>query len=151
MGILGIGNEVKAAGEGIASAADGLGGLFKGIRTAITGIDPDKAAEIERIVTQAEASALAIQGELNRLDAASDSLFKGGWRPMIGWICAVSLGLYYVLRILVGLTLWVKLAWTAQTLPPMPEVGIGDIIGLTGTLLGMSGLRTIDKKAALSG
>ena len=35
-----------AIGETVKGIADGIGSLAKGIRTAITGTDPDKAAEL---------------------------------------------------------------------------------------------------------
>jgi uncharacterized membrane protein len=31
------------------------------------------------------------QLEVNKAEAASGSLFKGGWRPAIGWICGLAL------------------------------------------------------------
>ena len=33
------------------------------------------------------------QLEVNKVEAASKSLFVAGWRPCIGWVCA--LGLFY--------------------------------------------------------
>ena len=31
------------------------------------------------------------QIEINKAEAASGSIFKGGWRPFIGWVCGVAL------------------------------------------------------------
>jgi hypothetical protein len=31
------------------------------------------------------------QIEVNKAEAASGSLFKGGWRPFIGWVCGIAL------------------------------------------------------------
>ena len=39
---------------------------------------------------QANSIALA-QIEVNKMEAASGSIFKGGWRPFIGWVCGISL------------------------------------------------------------
>ena len=33
------------------------------------------------------------QAEINKVEAASSSLFVAGWRPAVGWICAA--GLFY--------------------------------------------------------
>ena len=30
------------------------------------------------------------QIELNKVEAQSGSLFKGGWRPAVGWTCAIA-------------------------------------------------------------
>lgn len=78
-------------------------------------------------------------------------LFVAGWRPAIGWVCATALAVYYIPRFLVGTLVWAVAAWGQPTLPPMPEMGIGDILGLVGSLLGMSWLRTVEKKAGVAG
>ena len=83
-------------------------------------------------------------------EAAGSSLFATGWRPAIGWVCAVALAAYYIPRFVVGTVLWVVAAWGQPVLPPMPEMGIGDILGLVGSLLGMSWLRTAEKKAGVA-
>jgi hypothetical protein len=49
-----------------------------------------------------------------------------------------------------GMAMWVRLAWSADVLPTMPDMGIQDIIGLIMALLGMSGLRTYEKKEGVS-
>ena len=38
---------------------------------------------------QANSIALA-QIEVNKMEAASGSIFKGGWRPFIGWVCGIA-------------------------------------------------------------
>ena len=156
-----IGGGVKEAGEGIKTAAEGVTGLFNGIRTSITGVDAASKARIEEALAQAEAymgaAFLDVQGKLNGIDAASGSMFQAGWRPAIGWVCALALALYYPTRIITGMGIWVIQSYTAMeafkptvdmpwvTLPYMPEVGISDILGLVATLLGSSMLRTYEK------
>src|SRR5210317_593281 len=46
---------------------------------------------------QANEIALA-QIEVNKAEAASGSLFKGGWRPFIGWICGVAFAYHFLLQ-----------------------------------------------------
>lgn len=36
------------------------------------------------------------QMEVNKTEAASDGLYKGGWRPAIGYICALALFYNYI-------------------------------------------------------
>lgn len=161
-----LGSEVKEAGEGIKTAAEGVGGLFTTLRTAITGVDPVVRAQIEKILAESEAKLTEgfqnIMGQLNLADAQSGSWFNSGWRPAIGWTCALALALYYPTRIITGMTIWVIQSYQAMqafaptttapwvVLPPMPEVGIGDIIGLVFTLLGNAGLRTIEKSKGVA-
>jgi hypothetical protein len=138
-----IGGGVKDAGDGIKTALDGAGGFLKDIRTAVTGKDP----ELDAKLLAAQEKIDAAQAEINKVEAGSSTFFVAGWRPAIGWVCAVSLALYYPLRVIIGMVMWVRMAWGMDTLPPMPEVGIADVLGLVMSLLGLSGLRTIEKKS----
>jgi hypothetical protein len=50
-----------------------------------------KNALAHEIATMAERQAhesVMAQIEVNKAEAASASLFKGGWRPAVGWVCA---------------------------------------------------------------
>lgn len=38
------------------------------------------------------------QTDINKVEAASTSLFVAGWRPYIGWVCGTGLGIDCVLR-----------------------------------------------------
>jgi len=157
-----IGGGVKEAGEGIKSASEGVSGIFTSIRTAITGVDPVVAAQVEKALAEGEIAIakqfMDIQGKLNLVDAGSGSMFQSGWRPAIGWVCAWAMALYYPTRIITGMLIWVLQSYRAMqafvptnampwvTLPPMPEVGMSDILGLVATLLGSSLMRSYDKK-----
>ena len=90
------------------------------------------------------------QIEVNKTEAASGSLFNGGWRPAIGWTCAVSLFCYYVPYVLAATVLWaIQVIQTGQ-LVNRPDLGIADLLGLVAALLGMSTLRTVDKLKGLA-
>ena len=67
------------------------------------------------------------QIEINKIEAASDSLFVAGWRPFCGWAC--SFGLAYNVVISPFLDIWFV----------MPEI---DPALLYPVLLGMLGLST---------
>ena len=53
--------------------------------------DKDQKAKLaHEIATMSEKHAQQIalaQIEVNKAEAASGSLFKGGWRPAVGWVC----------------------------------------------------------------
>ena len=36
------------------------------------------------------------QVELDKLEAASPSLFKSGWRPFVGWVCGIGLAVQFL-------------------------------------------------------
>ena len=43
--------------------------------------------------------ALLGQLEINKAEAQSGSIFKGGWRPAVGWVCAIALFLVDIDRV----------------------------------------------------
>lgn len=160
------GEGIKAAGDGVKTALDGVGGVFTSIRTALTGVDPVVKAQIEKVLAESEARLAEafqdIMGKLNLADAQSGSWFNSGWRPALGWVCVIAMALYYPARIVTGMAIWVvqsiyaiqafvpttNMPWV--TLPPVPEVGISDILGLVGTMLGSSILRTVEKHGGVA-
>lgn len=135
--------DVSGIGE-VASAAKSILGMFFADKTE---------EEKEKIA----ATFALMQGQLdvNKVEAASPSTFVAGWRPYIGWIAGTALGMVYMPKALVMTIVWTYEAfrivshWNGEAsipaLPPYPDLGVTDLIGLLGTLLGMGTLRTIDK------
>lgn len=80
------------------------------------------------------------QLEVNRAEAATDA-FRGGWRPMVGWVCAAGLGYQYIARPL--------LPWFVAVLgldvPPLPPLDMGDLITILAGMLGLGGLRSWER------
>lgn len=121
---------------------------------------PDKSeqerikAEVEKAKAAGDFSELkamleadAAQIEVNKVEAASPSMFVSGWRPAVGWVCVFALGAYYIPRFALGMSFWCRLAWNSHdALPPMPEMGIAEILGLVATLLGSSAIRMREKQ-----
>lgn len=80
------------------------------------------------------------QLEVNKAEAESGSLFVGGWRPAVGWICAS--GLFYQLM-MAPLFGWVAMnAW--QWLPP-PKLEMDTLLTLLFGMLGLGAYRTVEK------
>ena len=117
---------------------------------------PDRAArekaqaEITTMVASGEIQAMLGQLKINEVEAAHSSVFVAGWRPFIGWVCGVSLGLYYVPMFVIGMALWVWACIQAGGLVPRPELGVAEIIGLVMAMLGLGGLRTLEKFKGVS-
>lgn len=80
------------------------------------------------------------QIQVNNTEAQSQSLFKSGWRPAVGWVCAIALGYEFLGRVLIGYVLGNWLHWT-----PPPTLDMGDLMTLLGGLLGLGTLRTTEK------
>lgn len=80
------------------------------------------------------------QINVNNTEAQSPNLFKSGWRPAVGWICAAALGYEFLGRVLLG---WLLSNWLHWTQPP--TLDMGDLMTLLGGLLGLGTLRTTEK------
>lgn len=124
--------------------------------------DPNKAAEAklkaaemaqrgELAQLDADVKLMLAQVEVNKVEAASESLLKSGWRPAVGWVGAISLGMVYIPKALVLTVFWCIQAYSAiktgaPALPAFPELGVTDLLGLLGSLLGFGVLRQRDKE-----
>lgn len=130
---------------GVKGVFEGIGSLAKDIRSAITGeMSPEKRAEIEAKVLELESLSRQGQLEINRQEAEHPSVFVSGWRPAIGWVCAMSLACYYIPQYGLAAVFWIKLSWAAQEIQPYPATADG-LIELVGGMLGLALWRTIDK------
>jgi len=127
---------------GVGINIDDLGGLFSGVgslakdlREAITGeISPEKKAEIETKLLELEQQSANAQTQINLADAQSGSLFRGGWRPFTGWICALGFGYQFLFYPLF-----------AQVLK-IVSLDASILATLLMGLLGLGGMRSYDKK-----
>jgi hypothetical protein len=109
--------------------------------------------ELQQMMT--EAGLMQGQIDVNKIEAASSSLFVAGWRPWVGWTAGVSLGLAYIPKAIVLCLVWTVQAFTAikgwdghsaLVLQPYPDMALTDIIGLLGSLLGFGAMRSYDKQ-----
>jgi len=112
--------------------------------------DADEKARIaHELATMGEkhAQELALaQIEVNKAEAASGSIFKGGWRPAVGWVCASAFAYHFVLQ---PILLFV-VALTGTQLPTLPEFDMGTLLPVLGGMLGIGGLRTYEKQKRLT-
>lgn len=147
-----------------ALAEGGISGLFKGagefakdVRAAITGKEVLTAEQQAQILAQAQAlesaaqqmemQAAAGQIELNKIDAQSGSLFKGGWRPSLGWCCVFGLCYTFVLRPLLPWVVEVSALVSGHpvVLPAMPPLDTKELMALVMALLGFGGFRMVER------
>jgi|TARA_Y100000033_G_scaffold12253_1_gene11386 hypothetical protein len=112
--------------------------------------DKDQKARLaHEIATMAERhgqEAMLAQLEINKAEAASGSLFKGGWRPAVGWVCAIAFAYHFVLQPL----LIFGLSYAGLDTPPLPEFDVGTLLPVLGGMLGIGTLRTYEKQKGLT-
>lgn len=103
-------------------------------------VEADKAKlELFKLQQSGELSQITGQLEINKVEAASGSLFIGGWRPGSGWICNCGLAYTFLIRPL--------FAWVASIKgwPIPPEIDTDTLMILLGSLLGIGGFRTLER------
>jgi len=153
--------DIKIDGGIIKETLTGIGQFARDLRTAITGkVDPETEAKIQARLAELEAAAQNAQVEVNKVEAAHSSVFVAGWRPMIGWICGISLGVYYIPQALIAACVWAAQCagvlfaaqyFGAAKIPSYPLIfDVQEILGLVGSLLGLGWLRTAEKKAGVA-
>ena len=108
-----------------------------------------KAALAHEIATMSERHAQELakgQLEINKAEAASGSVFKGGWRPFIGWVCGIAFAYHFVLQPLIvfGVTA------AGVDIPELPSFDMGSLMTVMMGMLGLGGLRSYEKKQGLT-
>lgn len=109
----------------------------------------EKARLAHEIATMAEKQAHTIalaQIEVNKAEAASGSLFKGGWRPFIGWTCGVAFAYHFIVQPLLVFII----AVFGIAIPALPSFDMGSLMTVLGGLLGLGSLRTFEKYKGVS-
>ena len=86
------------------------------------------------------------QLEINKAEASSGSLFKGGWRPAVGWISAIAFAYHFVLQPIIIFVLTV----VGVDIPTLPEFEMSTLLTVLGGLLGIGGLRSYEKTKGLT-
>lgn len=113
--------------------------------------DPAQKAEAQLKLLQLEKSGelAALDADLklalaqiavNEEEAKSDSIFKSGWRPAIGWICGSAFAWEFVLR--PALVFGLAAAGKPVTLP---TADMSELMPVLLGMLGLGGFRTFEK------
>ena len=108
-----------------------------------------KNALAHEIATMSErhAQQLAMaQIEVNKAEASSGSVFKGGWRPFIGWVCGFAFAYHFILQpiLLFGIVV------AGVSFPPLPAFDMSQMMPVLLGMLGLGGLRTYEKKTGVT-
>lgn len=113
-----------------------------GIIGAVTGIinriipDPDKRIELQLALEELKARPEFAQIEVNQIEAANPNLFVSGWRPAVGWIGVIGLGMAYVVQ-----------PFLSVILPEanVPQFPLEHMMDLVYAMLGLGAMRSFDK------
>lgn len=115
-------------------------------------IDDLFTTDEERAAAKIKVMELAAKGDLgqlevNKVEAAHTSVFVAGWRPFIGWTCAIAVFMAYVLFPLVETGAFYAFQWYGVEFDAegLPELGLEELMPLMMGMLGLGSLRTFEK------
>ena len=120
-------------------------GVVRGVINDIGGVldrlfpAPAERAEVER--ARHEIARLPALKQIDR--AGQPSLFVTGWRPTIGWVCALALAWAFLVQ---PVALWVITTFGLGA--PVPAMVTDHLLEMVLAMLGIAGLRTFEKTKA---
>ncbi|PKH06498.1 3TM-type holin [Moritella sp. Urea-trap-13] len=121
----------KAFGGVAAEPIDALGSAVDKIFT-----NDEERMQAQAMLDKIAQQPAILQTEINKIEAQHRSLFVAGWRPAIGWVCAIGLAFPFILNPLIE--------WAGGTGPKIP---MDQLMELVVALLGLGTLRTFEKLA----
>jgi hypothetical protein len=127
-------------------ALDPLTAAFEIGSKVIDRVLPDPAqqaaAKLELMKLQQNGELVQITGQMdiNKVEAASNSIFVSGWRPSIGWVCSAGFAVQFVIG---PLAEWG--AALANHPVKFPQMDTGTMMPLLLGMLGLGSLRTVEK------
>jgi len=119
------------------------GSVMEGLDDLFTS-DEEKANATHR-VTELLQKPHNLQAMANIEGAKHSSVFVAGWRPAIGWVCAIGLGYQFLILPFAGL-INAFYALPAE----LPAIASAELTTLVMSLLGLGGLRTYEKAKGLT-
>lgn len=122
-------------GQALASPIEAIGNTLDKLFTS----DEEKA-QANMVLEKLRQHPAELQVELNKIEAGHRSVFVAGWRPAVGWVCAIGVGWAYLGH---PLFLWAAALWAPGLQPPV--IHTDSLFELVLAMLGMAGLRSFEK------
>ena len=102
-----------------------------------------KNALAHQIATMSERHAQELakgQLEVNKAEAASNSLFVAGWRPAVGWVCVLGMASNFVLIPMVNFILAL-----VESTVTVPLIDTSTMMPVLLGMLGLGAMRSAEK------
>jgi len=138
MNLLGVGSIIEAVGK----VADDL--ITTDKERLEMEVEQRKLDLEEKRIDQATDLA---QIEVNKVEAASSSIFVSGWRPAIGWIGVAAMGYQFLAYPLFqwGWKWAQASSWIPAELEPPPVLDADQLWVILSGILGIAGMRSFEK------
>ena len=85
------------------------------------------------------------QIEVNKMEAASSNMFVAGWRPAVGWICALGFLSNFILIPMANFGLAI-----AESNITIPLIDTSTIMPVLMGMLGLGAMRSVEKVQGVS-
>ena len=117
---------IEASGKVVAEVGKAIDSIFT---------SDDERLSHQEIMIKLENAPHEVMGKLSIIEAQHRSIFVAGWRPMVGWICALGIGFAFIGNPLLE----------RYTEGNAVDVPLDMILELVLAMLGMGALRTVEK------
>jgi hypothetical protein len=107
--------------------------------------DKDLKAKLQHELNTELHKANMAQLEVNKVEAAHKNMFVAGWRPFVGWCCASALAYHFILQPILVFVLSLSGYQVA-----LPEFDMSSLMTVLLGMLGLGGMRTIEKVQKVS-
>lgn len=101
-------------------------------------IQAQNEAAIQQL--QLDVQTAQMQADIDKQEAGSNALFIAGWRPFIGWVCGAAFAYHFIMQPLITYIM----AAFGHTFP-LPTFDMQELSTVLMGMLGLGGLRTIEK------
>ena len=127
---------------GIGAIVDSVGKIASDLVTT----DKERL-ELELRAKELDQALDLAQIEVNKAEAAHNSIFVAGWRPAIGWIGAAAMAYQFLLypMMLWCWTYFQGTGWIPKELTPPPVLDADQLWVILSGILGIAGMRSFEK------
>lgn len=112
--------------------------------------DPAKRAEAQlellKLQQSGDLAVMSGQTAINVAEASNANVFVSGWRPFIGWVCGSGLAVQFIIA---PIGTWLALQFGHPV--AVPALDTGTLTTLLIGMLGLSGMRTVEKLSGAQG
>jgi Holin of 3TMs, for gene-transfer release len=131
-----------SSGDGVKVVGDTLTSLFTNDDAREKALEMQKAQQAYDLeMAKIEQSLITAQTDINKIEAANPSIFVSGWRPFVGWVCAVALLYVAILEPLIRFVAKVIFGYQGE----FPVIDTTITMQVLLGMLGLSGMRSFDK------
>ena len=103
------------------------------------------AAELSTMAERHAQELAKGQLEVNKVEAASKSMFVAGWRPAVGWVCVLGMSMNFIIVPLGNFGLSV-----ADIQVVIPMIDTSQMMPVLMGMLGLGAMRTVEKVQKVS-